>query len=135
MHIVLEDEVRSCKANMEWYNEAFGEAAAKAYNAIGHPQVSLQNAWEIFLQLTVALDVVKHIDKVTGPGSGDGVVWPVGRKMVFELLPNFTKVFAKVHKLVKGILSNSVHDVDLGNISKPKMKEKWKCGVGSAWNK
>ncbi|KAF9444025.1 hypothetical protein P691DRAFT_678367, partial [Macrolepiota fuliginosa MF-IS2] len=58
MRIVLEDEVGSRKANMEWYNEAFGEAAAEAYNAIGRPQVSLQNAWEIFLQLTVALDVV-----------------------------------------------------------------------------
>lgn len=52
---VLAEEVGSKEENLGWFDTRFAELAERAYEEVGKPQVSLQNAWEVFMQMASVL--------------------------------------------------------------------------------
>ncbi|KAJ3562110.1 hypothetical protein NP233_g9781 [Leucocoprinus birnbaumii] len=55
MRAVLTEEVGSREENLGWFDTGFAELTERVYNEIGKPQICLENAWQIFVQMAAAL--------------------------------------------------------------------------------
>ncbi|KAJ3498047.1 hypothetical protein NMY22_g19640 [Coprinellus aureogranulatus] len=51
----LTDEVGERSAHMSWYSEEFAASAQDAYVALGSPEITLENAWEVFNSMSAVL--------------------------------------------------------------------------------